>query len=136
MIKKSKYENFTCEEKLQIRSLENKLRDLSSIYLNDQEINFITYYRNNRIYGFLSYKILDNTADIYNVIVDEKVQNKGVAQQMFYELNKYNLILEVKSTNNNAINLYRKLEMQKIREIKNYYKDSTDAWVFYKENKK
>lgn len=99
---------------------EIKLNDFDmkySLIVNDVEVSFIETHQ------------LYETLDITNVKTIENERRKGYAYKLLkYIIDKTNalkIMLEVKETNINAINLYKKLGFKKISERKNYYKNET-----------
>lgn len=76
---------------------------------------------------------------ILNIAVHKDYRKKGLAKKLLEELiKKINLpiLLEVRTTNKAAINLYEKFNFKKIYTRKKYYDNKVDAIVMLRENKK
>ena len=74
------------------------------------------------------------TADIMTIGVDSAFRRKGIATYLISELERWamerggdSMMLEVDTTNLDAINLYTKLGYQKLNIRKNYYGAGVDA---------
>lgn len=87
----------------------------------------VAYY-NNVIVGFIVYNDVVEI-EILRLLVDKDFRNLGIASDLIYSIGHKNIILEVRSDNNTAINLYKKLGFIQIGERKNYYKDGKDAFI-------
>ena len=85
----------------------------------------IVYKEDENIIGFLEYYVNYEIVELLNISVSTNYQNKGIATKLIEYL--YNLkdvdriILEVRASNVQALNLYNKLGFKIIRTIKNYY---------------
>lgn len=85
----------------------------------------IVYKEDENIIGFLEYYVNYEIVELLNISVSTIYQNKGIATKLIEYL--YNLkdvdriILEVRASNVQALNLYNKLGFKIIRTIKNYY---------------
>jgi len=142
---------------MEIREVEdNELMDLSDI----EQISFKNSYRISTLadmYGKSSYKflgifnknrmagyiILLDSIDIYEVIkiaISPNYRGKGLGKKLLsYVLKNLdkNLILEVRVSNETAINLYESLGFEKINIRKGYYGDTGEdgiVYLFTKEN--
>lgn len=94
----------------------------------------ISYLIENKEVGYV---ILEETIDVINIVdvlVAEKYRNQKIASKLFdYIINKYKnkkekIMLEVRVSNNPAINLYKKFNFEIIHIRKNYYK-TEDAYI-------
>ncbi len=83
------------------------------------------------------YILVEETIDVVNIIdvfTKEEYRKKGVSSRILkYIINKYKgnkakLMLEVRSKNIPAINLYKKFDFKEIYVRENYYKDD-DALI-------
>lgn len=81
------------------------------------------------------YIIIEDTKEIINIIdvlvLEEYRQNKIASKIFEYLLNNYKnvkFMLEVRTKNTPAINLYKKYNFKIIHTRKNYYKDD-DAYI-------
>lgn len=90
---------------------------------------------NQKEIGFIIYNIVIDEAEIYFLYIEKEYRSKNLG----YFLTKYsidylknnlnikNFFLEVNINNQKAINLYNRLNFKKLRTIKNYYSDGSDA---------
>lgn len=87
--------------------------------------NIIVYEIDEVIVGFLEYFKNYEIIDILNIAVAIDYQRQGIAIKMIEHLTKIEgiekIMLEVRESNEKAINLYKKLGFKVIRTIKNYY---------------
>ena len=100
---------------------------------SDLENNPIAYYfvyeTNNRIVGYINCWVSDNTT-ILNFCVDEEYRNKGIGKSLIekvLEISVGIITLEVRVSNNNAINLYQKYGFERALIRKGYYSNGEDA---------
>lgn len=90
---------------------------------------------NEKQVGFIIFSIVIDTADIYFLYIDKKYRSKNLGYFLSLESINYlkqnfnvkEFFLEVNVNNTKAINLYNRLDFKKIRIIKNYYEDGSDA---------
>lgn len=90
---------------------------------------------NEKQVGFIIFSIVIDTADIYFLYIDKEYRSKNLGYFLSLEsinylkqnLNVKDFFLEVNVNNTKAINLYNRLDFKKIRIIKNYYEDGSDA---------
>ena len=127
----------------QIVSLEEKyLGETLGYSLLHQELNnplakFFTVLVNNNVAGYISAWVIDDTIDVINLVVDEKYQRKGFGTALIHTLialgleknDALEIILDVRCTNQKALNFYHKLGFEKIGERKAYYKNGDDAYT-------
>jgi len=86
-----------------------------------------------RLLGYAGmHRVLDE-ASVTNVAVDPSHRRKGVAKALLHELEKICrregaafLTLEVRASNQNAINLYRSLGFEEVGRRKHYYTNPTE----------
>lgn len=106
--------------------------------LNKKIENILVYETNNEVVGFIHIGINFEVVDIINIAVKKNHQHCGIATLLIkYIINKYKferMLLEVRSKNNNAIELYKKFNFKVINIRKNYYLDD-DALVMEMINK-
>ncbi|MBZ4682947.1 MAG: [ribosomal protein S18]-alanine N-acetyltransferase [Fusobacteriaceae bacterium] len=111
---------------------------------------YLSMLRNNRyhLYGaflddiLLGYIVLYDSVDIIEIIkiaTSKDYRKKGIASHLLqFVIEKYNLdfMLEVRTSNINAINLYKNFNFKDISIRKNYYKDTNeDALIMKREAK-
>lgn len=118
MIKEVEY----CSDEIK-QFLKDNLIDLN---INDPFSKNIIYVDGSKIVGLLNYSIIYERAELNYIFVLKNYRNKKIASQMFeYMLKKCkiceNITLEVRKSNEIAINLYKKYGFVEIAIRKNYY---------------
>lgn len=105
-----------------------KLYPIESLYNDYTKI--ITYKEKNEIIGFIQYEILYETVNIINIVVKEEYRKNNIASILIDYLlsdicnkNINNILLEVRSDNVPALNLYTKFNFEVINIRKKYYQD-------------
>ncbi len=106
--------------------------------LNHPFYRFLVYTVENAIVGVMMYEIKYDNMEIDYIIVDKMFRSKKIASMLLEKLmeiallNKIkNITLEVRISNETAINLYKKFGFEEIVIRKNYY-DSEDAILMLK----
>lgn len=103
--------------------------DFSTDKISDNE-KIIIYEEDNVIMGFLQYSKLYETIDIINISVLESYRRKSIGTKLVDYISTLDdikhIMLEVRTSNINAIKFYEKLGFKTVRIIKNYY-DKEDA---------
>lgn len=107
--------------------------DLREIYQSDSEIEIIYVKDEGQIVAYLTYKELDESFDIYMLMVVEEYRKQKIASELLKQLMYKNIILEVRISNEQAIKFYKKNGFKEIRKIKNYYDNHEDGLVMYRE---
>lgn len=99
----------------------------------------LVYELDNNIIGFIIYSIIYDRAEIIDILIDNNYRNKGYGDELLkngiedcLNNNCKNITLEVKESNESAINLYKKNNFKVIAKRKNYYKNE-DAYLMEKE---
>ncbi len=107
----------------QIANLENELfgSDLKRIYDIDKEIKCIYCLDENQFVGFLTFKRYERNIEIYNLGVNKAYRRKGIGTQILNTLSTFDLSLEVRETNNTAIQFYEQNGFFHSFIRKNYY---------------
>lgn len=111
----------------------SKTNDLKSI-LNDKYTKILVYENDNEIIGFLMYTELTDVVDILNIIVKKEYRNQTIASCLFdYMMDEINcsvklITLEVRKSNQPAINFYKKFGFEIINIRKQYY-ENEDAYL-------
>lgn len=79
--------------------------------------------------------------EIYNIAVKKKFQKRGIGKQLLCELvlfaiehQSQSIWLEVRNSNNKAINFYRRNNFKQIYERKNFYSNPSEAAIVMKRN--
>jgi len=92
-----------------------------------------------KIVGFLDYWITFDSSTICEIVVDKNFRKKGIASsllnEMIIDLKNNNVLtstLEVRKSNANAINLYKKFGYETVTIKEHYYDDKEDALYMVK----
>lgn len=95
---------------------------------------------NNKIVGYIVCWLSDKTAHIYNIAVKKEFQNCGIGgrllEYLLEDLKKEGIktvVLEVRKSNNKAIQLYKKYIFVEVDIIPKFYPDGEDAIYMMKE---
>ena len=90
----------------------------------------IEYILDNKMVGFLEYSLIYDRIEIDNLLVDDKYRNQGIGTKLMAYLVSLainymvvNITLEVRVSNNIAINLYKKFGFREVALRKYYYGD-------------
>lgn len=88
-------------------------------------------------YALLLFRARSGVARLYSIAVDEQARGKGLAQALMRDMEAIarrrgcdRLRLEVRSDNDPAIRLYRRLGYRQFGRYRDYYADGTDALRF------
>ena len=110
-----------------------------SAELHNKFARFYVATFNDLVIGYLSCWMVEDTVDIINVVIDKNYQHFGYGQALFSKMEEEaklsgctNVMLEVKETNDRAINFYLKQGYEVISMRKNYYQDHTNALIMKK----
>ena len=97
---------------------------------------YYCYVENNKLLGYISTMFDGEIVEILNFCVDKEYQHQGIGKKLIsYVLSYLNTlgakssILEVRESNINAINLYKKIGYKQISVRKNYYSNGDNALV-------
>lgn len=131
------------EISLKDKKLFNKLglllnEDFDKIFVLDSLLNnnytyIFGYYVIQELVGFIHVDKSFDVLDVINIVVKDEYRNKGIATRLLdyainYHHNIKKVLLEVKVTNINAINFYKKNNFSIINTRKGYYK-GIDAYL-------
>lgn len=108
--------------------------------MNDNPFaNVYVYELNGEIIGYFDLLISYENAELANIGVLRQFQHNGIGSQMMEYINQLvqknhceNFTLEVRMSNENAIQLYEKFGFKVVSSRKNYYADGEDAYLMYK----
>ena len=99
----------------------------------------VEYIENNNVLGKLKYSVIYERMEVDNIFVKEEYRSKGIGTKLMSYLvseaihNKViNITLEVRISNNIAINLYKKFGFREVALRKYYYGDE-DAILMEKQ---
>lgn len=91
-----------------------------------------TYIIDNKVCGYLM--VLDSI-DVYEILAIatiEKYRNKGIAQELLDKIKIKDIFLEVRESNQVAINFYKKNNFKEISIRKNYYSEPNENAIIMK----
>lgn len=109
--------------------------------LLENEFSRIFVYENELgIIGYISYRVIDQNADILNFLVEEPYQHQGIGKELFSyillelkENNVKSLVLEVRKSNIIAQEFYKKFGAKHVHTLENYYLNE-DAYIMLLED--
>lgn len=90
------------------------------------------YLINEKVCGYLM--VLDSI-DVYEILAIatvEEYRNKGIAQELLDKIKTKDIFLEVRESNEKAINFYKKNNFKQISIRKGYYSDPTEDAIIMK----
>lgn len=90
------------------------------------------YLIENKVCGYL---IILDSIDVYEILAIatiEKYRNKGISQELLDKIKTKDIFLEVRESNQTAINFYKKNNFKEIRIRKNYYSEPTENAIIMK----
>ena len=90
------------------------------------------YLIDNKVCGYL---IILDSIDVYEILAIatvEKYRNEGIAQELLDKIKTKDIFLEVRESNQIAINFYKKNNFKEISIRKNYYSEPTENAIIMK----
>ncbi len=90
------------------------------------------YLIEDKIYGYL---IVLDSIDVYEILAIatiEECRNKGIAQKLLDKIKTKDIFLEVRESNQVAINFYKKNKFKEISVRKNYYSEPNENAIIMK----
>ena len=121
---------FNLEKEIFINSAFNKSYMETLIKADNSFI--YTYIIDDKVCGYLM--VLDSI-DVYEILAIatiEKYRNKGIAQELLDKIKTKDIFLEVRESNQVAINFYKKNKFNQISIIKNYYSEPNENAIIMK----
>ena len=121
---------FNLEKEIFINSAFNKSYMETLIKADNSFI--YTYIIDDKVCGYLM--VLDSI-DVYEILAIatiEKYRNKGIAQELLDKIKTKDIFLEVRESNQVAINFYKKNKFKEISVRKNYYSEPTENAIIMK----
>ena len=104
---------------------------LDTLIKGDNSFIYV-YLLENKVLGYLM--VLDSI-DVYEIIAIatiEKYRNKGIAQELLDKIKTKDIFLEVRESNQVAINFYKKNKFKEISVRKNYYSEPNENAIIMK----
>ena len=104
---------------------------LKTLIKNDSSFIYI-YLIDNQVCGYLM--VLDSI-DVYEILAIatiEEYRNKGIAQELLDKIKTKDIFLEVRESNQVAINFYKKNKFKEISVRKNYYSEPNENAIIMK----
>ena len=104
---------------------------LDSLIKADNSFIYV-YTISKKVCGYLM--VLDSI-DVYEILAIatiEKYRNKGIAQELLDKIKTKDIFLEVRESNQVAINFYKKNKFKEISVRKNYYSEPTENAIIMK----
>ena len=104
---------------------------LNTLIKGDNSFIYI-YLIDDKVCGYL---IILDSIDVYEILAIatvEEYRNKGIAQELLDKIKTKDIFLEVRESNQTAINFYKKNRFKEISIRKNYYSEPTENAVIMK----
>ena len=121
---------FNLEKEIFINSAFNKSYMETLIKADNSFI--YTYIIDDKVCGYLM--VLDSI-DVYEILAIatiEEYRNKGIAQELLDKIKIKDIFLEVRESNQVAINFYKKNKFKEISVRKNYYSEPNENAIIMK----
>ena len=123
----------------QIFNLEKEI--FKSSAFNKSYLDTLIKGDNSFIYAYLiddkvsGYLMILDSIDVYEILAIatvEEYRNKGIAQKLLNKIKTKDIFLEVRESNQVAINFYKKNKFKEISIRKNYYSEPTENAIIMK----
>ena len=104
---------------------------LDTLIQGDNSFIYV-YLIDSKVCGYL---IVLDSIDVYEIlaiVTIEEYRNKGIAQKLLNKIKIKNIFLEVRESNQTAINFYKKNKFKEISIRKNYYSEPTENAIIMK----
>ena len=104
---------------------------LNTLIKGDNSFIYV-YLIDDKVCGYL---IILDSIDVYEILAIatiEKYRNKGIAQELLDKIKTKDIFLEVRESNQTAINFYKKNNFKEISIRKNYYSEPTENAIIMK----
>ena len=104
---------------------------LDTLIKGDSSFIYV-YLLENKVLGYLM--VLDSI-DVYEILAIatiEEYRNKGIAQELLDKIKIKDIFLEVRESNQVAINFYKKNKFKEISVRKNYYSEPNENAIIMK----
>ena len=115
----------------------NNIKEFNIEYLKKENpfLKNYVFLNNNEPIGLISYSLIYDRIELEYIWVSFEHRKKGIASKLMdkmLEENINNITLEVRTTNESAIKLYKKYNFKIVSTRKNYY-GNCDAYVMIRE---
>ena len=104
---------------------------LNTLIKGDNSFVYV-YLIDSKVCGYL---IVLDSIDVYEILAIatvEEYRNKGIAQELLDKIKTKDIFLEVRKSNEKAINFYKKNNFKQISIRKGYYSDPTEDAIIMK----
>ena len=104
---------------------------LNTLIKGDNSFVYV-YLIDSKVCGYL---IVLDSIDVYEILAIatiEEYRNKGIAQKLLNKIKIKNIFLEVRESNQTAINFYKKNKFKEISIRKNYYSKPNENAIIMK----
>ena len=104
---------------------------LDTLIKGDNSFIYV-YLIDSKVCGYL---IVLDSIEVYEILAIatiEEYRNKGIAQKLLNKIKIKNIFLEVRESNQTAINFYKKNKFKEISIRKNYYSKPTENAIIMK----
>ena len=104
---------------------------LNTLIKGDNSFVYV-YLIDSKVCGYL---IVLDSIDVYEILAIatiEEYRNKGIAQELLAKIRIKNIFLEVRESNQTAINFYKKNKFKEISIRKNYYSEPNENAIIMK----
>ena len=104
---------------------------LNTLIKGDNSFIYV-YLIDSKVCGYL---IVLDSIDVYEILAIatiEEYRNKGIAQELLAKIRIKNIFLEVRESNQTAINFYKKNKFKEISIRKNYYPKPAENAIIMK----
>ena len=117
--------------------LKNNIKEFDIEYLKKENpfLKNYVFIKSNEPIGLISYSLIYDRIELEYIWVSFEHRKKGIASKLMdkmLEENSNNITLEVRTTNESAINLYKKYNFKIVSTRKNYY-GNEDAYLMIRE---
>ena len=121
---------FNLEKEIFINSAFNKSYMETLIKADNSFI--YTYIIDDKVCGYLMVLDSIDAYEILAIATIEKYRNKGIAQELLDKIKTKDIFLEVRESNQVAINFYKKNKFNQISIRKNYYSEPNENAIIMK----
>ena len=117
--------------------LKNNIKEFNIEYLKKENpfLKNYVFLKNNEPIGLISYSLIYDRIELEYIWTSFEHRKKGIASKLMdkmIEENSNNITLEVRTTNESAINLYKKYNFKVVSTRKKYY-GNEDAYLMIRE---